>query len=440
MINDAECMEYKRLLIVSHNALSNTKGNGKILTSLFCNWPKEKIAQLYFWNEWPDQTVCERFFRLRDHDILRANLTGKPAEGAEIDARALGKIISSTDVVSCKGFLSSMVYRVFNKRTPVAELIRDAMWRQSKYVTPKLVKWLDEFRPEVVFFQGSHMPFAYKMCLWICKRYGAQLQIVLSDDYSFVTNRISPFAYLNSARYIKWFKQGLAKSSGSYAVVPAMKTEYERRYECGNIFVASNCLEVRPFDDEEDISGPNLRMLYAGNVGLNRWRALRKLGRCLAKLKNANLEIYTPSPISEKIKQALTIEGVMSYRGSLGTEELLQTIKQSNVLVHVESFDRKNMRVTRMSLSTKIPESLMSGRCLLAIGPRGISSIDYLEHHRAALVLSDQRAKSIREQIVPIFNAEYRKNTARTAYKLAIQNHDVEKIRKLIWQNAQKTD
>ncbi len=58
---------YKRVLLLGHNSLSDTKANGKVLTSLFSKWPREKIAQLYFWNEWPSMTICDNFFRLRDY-------------------------------------------------------------------------------------------------------------------------------------------------------------------------------------------------------------------------------------------------------------------------------------------------------------------------------------------------------------------------------------
>ena len=439
MRNQSQDREYPRLLIISHNALSDTKSNGKILTSLLCKWPENNIAQLYFWNELPSQTICSRFFRLRDHDILRANLTGTPAKGTEIDPSLLNTELSP-NAAERRSVFSSIAYWLFNRRMALAELIRDIMWRASKSITPQLIQWLDEFSPEVVLFQGSHMPFAYKMSLWVCERYNAQLQIILSDDYTFVRNKLSPFAWLNNARYIKWFTKGLMKSSASYAVVPAMKAEYEKKYKCGNIYVASNCLEIRPFDDGEDISSVGLKMLYAGNVGLNRWRTLRKLGLCLAELAKeghvATLDIYTPSPIPESIQQALTCGNSMSYKGSLSTEELLETIQQSNVLVHVESFDRKNMLVTRMSLSTKIPESMMAGRCLLAIGPSGISSIEYLKQHQAAVVICKQNIEEIKKQVMPIFNIEHRRKTAKTAYELAIKNHDVEKIRELIWQNA----
>jgi hypothetical protein len=442
MDNHPQNREYKKLLIISHNALSDTKSNGKVLTSLFCTWPRDKITQLYFWNEWPDTTICDKFYRVRDHDVLKANLSGKSAVGVELDARVPGFEVPETEVAKKRGILSALIYEVFSKRMPLAELVRDIMWRKSVYLSKQLVQWLDDYEPEMVLLQGSHMSFAYKMTLWICERYGARLQIILSDNYTFVNNRLSPFAWINHVRYIKWFKKGLIKSSASYAVVPAMKKEYEDKFKCGNICVASNCLEVRQYDDDEVVSEPVLQLLYAGNVGINRWRTLCKLGECLAELNNegysAKLRIYTPTPVTQKIKEALTVENVMTYEGSLTPVELIEEIKRSNVLVHVESFDRRNRRLTRLSLSTKIPESMMSGRCLLAIGPNDISSIEYLKENQAAIVICNKNVEQWKQQILQMFNVEYRRETARIAHDLARKSHDVENIRELIILNSHK--
>ena len=46
------------------------------------------------------------------------------------------------------------------------------------------------------------------------------------------------------------------------------------------------------------------------------------------------------------------------------------------------------MELVRFSVSTKIAESLMYGPCLIAYGPEGIASIDYLKENNAAYVIS----------------------------------------------------
>ena len=46
--------------------------------------------------------------------------------------------------------------------------------------------------------------------------------------------------------------------------------------------------------------------------------------------------------------------------------------------VFVESFDKKQVEKTRLSFSTKIPEYLSLRKPIIAIGPRGIGSMDCL--------------------------------------------------------------
>ena len=49
------------------------------------------------------------------------------------------------------------------------------------------------------------------------------------------------------------------------------------------------------------------------------------------------------------------------------------------MLVHVESFDNKSRQLTKLSISTKIPEYLATGKPIIAIGPREVASLEYLK-------------------------------------------------------------
>ena len=435
-------MAHKNLLLISHNAFSDTKSNGKILSTLFREWPSDKISQLYFWNEFPSGSVCDRFYRLRDHDILKGNLTGTRAIGTVIDRQAINGPAPAHSDAKPAGPLASAVQWAFTKKMPIAEAIRDIMWRKSKYISDDLLKWLDESRPEIVFLLGGPISFAYRISLWICGRYGAELNVLITDDVTFVRNRMSPFAWINYARHRKWFARSLEKSTATYVIVPAMKKEFEHKHKCSNVVLALNSFDLLPLDEGEDASSGVLRLLYAGNVGLNRWQTLRKLGLCLAELEKdgyrAKLEIFSPTPISDKMKKALTVENAMSYNGSLNPEQLRDAIKRSNVLVHVESFRRKYRRITRLSLSTKIAESLIAGRCLLAIGPEDVSSMEYLKDNDAAHIINDTQRDAMKEALTPLFSAEYRRATAKRAYEVAAENHDADKMRKTVYENIHR--
>ena len=68
---------HKRVLLFSHNALSDTKNNGKTLSAIFSGWPREALAQLYLAHEAPSYAVCGNFFRVTDGAALRGFLRRK---------------------------------------------------------------------------------------------------------------------------------------------------------------------------------------------------------------------------------------------------------------------------------------------------------------------------------------------------------------------------
>ena len=70
MVNDR--LNKPKVLIISHNSLSDTRNNGKTLLSFFSSWDDEHIAQIYKTNEWPNTKKCKSFYRITDFDVFKA--------------------------------------------------------------------------------------------------------------------------------------------------------------------------------------------------------------------------------------------------------------------------------------------------------------------------------------------------------------------------------
>ena len=61
---------YPRVLLISHNAFSFSKNNGKTFNLLFKGWDPNSLAQLYFSNELPESSTCFNYYRITDMDII----------------------------------------------------------------------------------------------------------------------------------------------------------------------------------------------------------------------------------------------------------------------------------------------------------------------------------------------------------------------------------
>lgn len=439
---------HKRVLIISHNPLSDTNNNGKTLASFFQDWPREKLAQFYLSIEPPSFTVCGNFYRITDFEVLRAFLTGRPAVGTVYagpqDHPDTPQLPSgSTDAMGGgERRLRGMLRGVFASRLPLAEWARDMIWRPRCYQSPEFLRWLRAVDPEVVFFQGSNYPFAYDVVRWVCAHCGAKLLLQLTDDYTFVTHPLLPLSWVHHARYMRRLRWALGMADHAYAIGPAMQEEYARRFGCSSIGVAANCVAISPYTAEPAVGeGQGMRLLYAGGVHIQRWRSLRLLGECLQALYaegyRAQLDIYTPRPLPDALRERLTLEPVMRCGGSLNPAQLSQKLAEANVLVMVEAFTRSARKVTRLSLSTKIPEYMAAGRCILAFGPPEVSSIRYIRAHDAGVVIESTERAAMLAALRTLFDAERRQAAVLNALRVADQHHQQAGLRQRIYADIQ---
>ncbi|MEG0474048.1 MAG: hypothetical protein RR588_17145 [Solibacillus sp.] len=85
---------------------------------------------------------------------------------------------------------------------------------------------------------------------------------------------------------------------------------------------------------------------------------------------------------------------------------------------------------TRLSISTKIPEYLATGKPILAIGPSTLSSIKYLKSSTDSFIIEDLSEESIQKTLIGIYNSK--ENFASIGEKniiFAKENHSIEKER-----------
>ena len=103
----------------------------------------------------------------------------------------------------------------------------------------------------------------------------------------------------------------------------------------------------------------------------------------------AKLEIYTGNELSSRQKLILN-DGVNScVHGLISQKELKKKYMQSDIALHVESFDLKNKLLTRVSFSTKIVDCLASGCAVMAICWENHSGYIYLKKEKAAICIAN---------------------------------------------------
>jgi len=436
--------DYPRVLVISHNSFSDTNNNGKTLSAFFNGWPKDKLAQLYLWPEDPDRTVCELFYRITDYEILACFLRKNKKAGAELTIERenaikhpqsdLGNFVGSLyknrgNHDGGKG-LHYVIYELFKRRVPLALIVRDILWNLDYWKTDDLNEWLNKFSPELVFYQSSNGVFAFRLVNWISRNLKIPIIMEVTDDYVSPNRTIDIFWWGHYFWLKKWFAKTVKKAYIVIAIGDLMAEEYQRRFG-GKYNVLMNSVSV---DEIESTSYANhdaqtVKFIFAGGLHLNRWKTLSVIGECLQELNTegyrSQFDIFSNVEPITSIKKAITIPPIMRYQGSLNQDELKKTLNEAEILVHVEAFDRKSRTTTRLSISTKIPEYMVTGRCILAVGPKEVASMQYLQKNNIAEVCTSLDKKILKDKLRCIIkDADKRLAFGKRAQQIVSERHD----------------
>lgn len=372
-----------KVLILSHNSLSRATNMGKTLLAYFGAFSPEELAQLYIHCEVPTDGHCRNYYRFTDWDALRSwvlpGTRGRIFQEEDIQSRRLSP---RTDTG-----LAARVYRLGRRRTGTVYWLRNHLWKNSKWRTPHLEQWLRRFDPDVVFLAAGDYGFFYDLAVEVADYLEKPLAVAYVDDF-FLYNRNENTlsGCLAHRRLLRSARRCMDRAGMVFGICPAMAEAYEALFHvpCHVLHTAA------PLGEAEGEGAFGIS--YLGNLGYRRERQLIAMGRALRDLRLPDIPAYIDVYSAERdpaVLKELTPENGIRFHGAVSPEQAARIQRGSLAVIHTESFDRDMRRLTRFSVSTKIPDCLKNGPCIIAYGPEGIASMDYLRENRAAYLITD---------------------------------------------------
>ena len=409
-----------RVLIISHTVISRMGNMGKTLLSYFEKFQPDEVAQFYIHSEVPtDDSVCRNYYRFTDRDALKSLVPlrtyGRAFRREEIQT---DRIQSRTD----SGFTGAL-YQFGRKRTAGIFAARNTLWKLARWDTKAFWSWVDDFAPDVIFFASGDYSFAYDIALKTADHTGKPLVVLCVDDF-YLHNRNAHTALgrLTHRMFMKTVRKTMDRAKELYVISESMKLEYEKMF-------GKRCRVLHtPAVKKEVPSGAPTQLSYIGNLGLKRYQQLIRMGRALQALGDGDhprmIDVYSAEQSPEILKD-LTQENGIRFHGLIAPAEVPEVMGRSMVVIHTESFDADTVPIVRFSVSTKIAESLMYGPCLIAFGPEGVASMDYLKENDAAFVIHDP--EQLRDGLGRILTDEaLRQRIVEKARALAAKNHNAD--------------
>ena len=196
--------------------------------------------------------------------------------------------------------------------------------------------------------------------------------------------------------------------------------------KCGVLYTAA--AEIPETEGEKD------GIVYLGGLGLDRDLQLKEMADVLRETEGPGIprqiDVYSGEKNPAIVARLQENPGIR-FLGSVAGDRVPEIIRSHKAVIHTESFDPVIRERVRYSLSTKIPECIASGTCLLAYGPAEVASIAYLKKYDAAFTASSP--EELKEAVRLLFGDPDRyRAVAANAKALAHRNHDGVKIREYV--------
>ncbi len=400
-----------RVLIFQHNPMSRETANGKTLGVFFSQFSPQNLAQIYVTAQKTDTSMCGRFFHIAEKSMLKKH----PADTTYTHATN----VTSTAIASRR--------RPIPLAMPYITIFRDWLWRQNRWDTLELKRWIDDFAPDCLFFSGGNIASEYDIAVRLCQRYQIPMILHIGDDYFTYKKHFPILQCLYQNRIRRCFRRTYDFAKCVVAISGTMKEIVINAFGGSDkhYVVAMNAIDSKAvFPPNDKLNNP-IRITYAGNLGLDRMDTIFSLCDALkilsARQINIALSLYSHSNLTNKQLQKIRSYKFCKFEGAVEANKYAAVVKQSDIMLHIESFRRKHRKILESGFSTKTPELLSSGRPALIIGPEYSSTVKFFVQNKAGTIILTNEPLEIANAIeVAVNDYDCMRETAIHAGRFAI--------------------
>lgn len=427
-------MEEKQLPKILSISLSTWREDSGIhtQTDLFKFWDKERLAQIYTRSDYPNTPVCDRFFRISENQIVKSVYKRKP-----VGERVENKTNVSLEENKAAEEEKKLYDKAHKKKSWFMTLMRELVWWLGKWKTKALDTFIEEEQPDVYFVPIYPVVFMGKLQLHILKKYPRPYVCYLADDnYSYQTCGKNLFAYIHRFFLRKVVKK-LAKNCTKMFTITQTEAEDTDKLFGTNSVVLTKGIDYSKLSYQEKPVSKPLKMVYTGSLIIGRAASLVEISKAMAEInreeEKVTLDIYSPNVMDEKTMRYFNINGCR-FRGRVDKAEVHKIQEEADVVVFVESLEKKHCLDARLSFSTKLTDYFRSGKCIFAIGDERIAPIQYLRANDCAVIATEYA--QIQEKLrLLVENEGEVLACGKRAFETGKRNHDETHV-KQVFRNA----
>ena len=375
--------------MISRHCWNKENSFGNTYSNIFGEVPNIEIAHVYLMEGTPDyESVVSRYFHISEKQIFKSVFCKNMEVGEEVFASFQTNTKGDASMIAQ---YHKMLTFGKKYRWAVLNWARELAWLIGKVDYQGLMEFVKSFSPDVLFIPYNNVFFSNRIALKVSKTLNIPMVLNMEMDH-YSLNRISynPFFWIDRLLKRRIIRKLVNRASFVYVISEKLKQEYELllKKDCKVLYKIPD-LTRKKYDYKP--SDKVVHYLFTGNISANRWKSLALLTSELKKYDNCVFDIYTATPISKEMQKALYIPGKSLIHRPVSQNEIIALQNSADVLVHAEAFDKYNKSLVRCAISTKIMDYLSVGRCILAIGPADVASIEYLKNNDLGIIAYDSK-------------------------------------------------
>lgn len=414
--------ELPKVLIVG-TVPYNKKSTSRAFESYFHGWERSRLAQVFSNTRTPVKGHCGSLYQITDQRLVKRMFNKRIEVGKRFEYDELPDEWLDDDLELGSSVFGKL-YAFGSRSSHITHLMRRAVWRESFWHTDDLDAWLDDFKPDCVFLAFSNDYFILQIALYVAERFDVPIVSAIGDDYYFEECKtVSPLYWLYKKTYRSLVRRVFEHGGSAVYIGNKIRDKYNSSFglQGETVYLTSEATR-RPFRPI-DVERPAIR--YFGNIRLGRNQSLLELGKVLGRINpRYRLEVYS-NETDPKQYQMLVDEPAVDFMGSVPYKTVLEKTLESDVLVVVEGFDKKDVDITRYSLSTKVADALASGAMVVGYGSPECGAIEYLAETGCCCVAND--AADLQRKIESLFgDAELQRHLYDASSEVVRTNHTLE--------------
>ena len=448
----SELKKYPKVLVVGETFHKKT-GTGITLSNLFMDWPKDKLAVLSGSNIWQsDVGFCHNYYVFKKtnkiltvyRNIFSIKVKNIEYEGV-VTARDIDKYINIQYNTVSESEKKTIIHRCIKRLSTILKIktfIRTILKFSGLTplinqieITSLMEKWIQMIKPDILY-SAANTYEQIQFILELHKRLNIPYAIHIGDDH---IKMMPPKGLL----YFYWkhkmnsqFSFLIRKAIVRLSICEYMSQIYKNRY--GFDFTPYlNPIEIDKwlsFAKKKWEINKTFKILYAGRYGFDNAKLLHQLAFIIDKLNVEGFNVQLDMMFGE-FTDKVKIEAFKKYNNTkiekyIPHDNIFSVIPTYDLLYLPLGFDKKTKKIYSVSLSTKIPEYMISGTPILVNAPEDTGYYQYAKQENWGYLLPTDNIQKLEEAIKELIeNKEIRENLGKKAKAVAIKNHDAKQVR-----------